>query len=119
MKRNRISFLLAVVTGAVLGLSHVGIAMAQSQCVRVVNVQRDFECGQPDDMTVTYTNVCNAPMDIKVCIQNANRTWTCGLNLNTQPGEQATYYSCHSSGRYMFWALRTTGVYPSMPPDPR
>ena len=69
------------------------------QCARVIDVQRKSACGD-NSLLVVAQNICGHPIQISVCVQQADSTWDCGLDRNVQPERKMGRWTCEGTGEY-------------------
>jgi|GEM_PF-2713495 len=70
-------------------------------------------CSSSDSFDYHVVNRGTTPLDIKVCLERTNGTWSCFVNSNTWPGQvMSDAYVCHGTGKTeFFW--RDAGDYNS------
>lgn len=93
---------LGISVGGILFLapmSFAGDAEFDKKCARVIDVQRKSACGDKS-LLVVAQNICDHPVQISVCVQQASGTWDCGLERNVQPEQKTGRWTCESTGEY-------------------
>ena len=60
---------------------------------------------------VNAKNSCSSMLDIRICIQQDDGKWNCGLKLNVNPGESSQYSSSKTTERYKVMSRRAGSRY--------
>lgn len=59
-----------------------------------------------DSYKVYLKNSCDLPLDIKVAVQNKNKTWKIFEKENFGGDDTLVVFSCEGTGKYLKWARK-------------
>lgn len=59
-----------------------------------------------DSYKVWFKNICDDPMDIKVAVQNSNKTWRIFDKENLASGDSVEVFSCEGTGKFLKWVRK-------------
>lgn len=64
-------------------------------------------CTSARDTYIVYLkNSCDLPLDIKIAVQNKNKTWKVFEKENFGGGDTLVVFSCEGTGKYLKWARK-------------
>jgi hypothetical protein len=82
-----------------------------SDCLQKVKSVQGEKCGDCNDFknsyTVYFVNVCDDTLDIKVAVQNLNKTWKIFEKENMAPHDTLVAWSCEGSGKFLKWVKKS------------
>lgn len=79
------------------------------KCVEYDGWKRNFD----DTYKVWMTNTGEEKMDVKCCVQEADKTWRCFFMNSMAPNKDTLIaYACKGTGKYLRWAKKEgdTGI---------
>mgnify|MGYP001565902498 CR=1 FL=1 len=59
-----------------------------------------------DTYVVSLKNSCDLPLDIKIAVQNKNKTWRIFEKENFGGGDSLIVFSCEGTGKYLKWTKK-------------
>lgn len=68
-----------------------------SSCLSSTEPAKGTMC--KEELTVTVTNVCVAPIDMRICMTKVNGKWDCRAKYGVKPGKTGLFGWCGGSGR--------------------
>ena len=84
-----------------------------SSCLAVSKSSRGTVCGNSKSFEIQMKNSCGKTPVADLCVYSlATNRFSCGANLNMQPGDTVYTYQCESGGRYKFaGCTKPSGAY--------
>ena len=106
-----------VVAGMASALSGPVAVSSPATCLEAFDVKRGDNCNASDSLSMRLRNRCAETIDAKYCLQRSNLSWDCGMDSGMKPGEQTSYFTCHSTGTYRLMQ-RSAGSSEKLPDPP-
>jgi hypothetical protein len=93
----------------------------ENECLKKTSSEWGSNCAACYNSTNSYRvnlkNICDAPIDIKVAVQEKTARWrTFNLN-NMAPGDSISAYACNGTGKYIFWSRKAGDKTVTFPTD--
>ena len=117
MKKLITSVFLVAIAGFLFSFSNKAIIEDTNSCIKKVGSEWGAVCedcvnykGYKRDYSETYTvylqNTCSDKIEVKCCVQEADKTWRCFPEKVLNPNDTITGFACRGSGKYLYWTRK-------------
>jgi hypothetical protein len=87
--------------------SPVSAFQGTEQCLTKSSSEWGSPCGSCYSSSKSYRinlrNTCNAPIDVKLAVQEKSNRWRTFILNNMAPGDSISGYACEGTGKYVYW----------------
>lgn len=83
-----------------------------ANCVKKTRSEFCVKCPTCSDNLNTYkvyfVNICKDTLDIKISVQNKNKTWKIFEKQDFRPNDSISAFSCDGTGKFLKWAKKSS-----------